>query len=189
MDRVAYSQYMVMVDPKKNHNKFYIVEVLDQDGGFVVRTKWGRVGAVGQKSDSPSYSSVEAAKSAARTVVSNKRRKGYNVVEMVADEYVQDGKIQTDGSLIVVSGVGMLTSKEVRAAIAAAQDLLASTRNNRNSTQLDKYGLIKLLEILTVKTPNIGEYMKTITVDTIETWLNSLNESLPQVELIESWES
>ncbi|XP_075618049.1 protein mono-ADP-ribosyltransferase PARP3 [Balearica regulorum gibbericeps] len=46
-----------------NSNKFYIIQLLEHNGDYSVRTQWGRVGEVGQ-SKLMAYTSLEAAKKA-----------------------------------------------------------------------------------------------------------------------------
>ena len=45
--------YCTLVDPSKNHNKFYTLQIVEAGGLFYLFKKWGRIGSAGQCSLTP----------------------------------------------------------------------------------------------------------------------------------------
>lgn len=67
-----------------NHNKFYEIKLERKDRGsrpFEVVCRWGRIGTQGRTSSKGAYVYEGAAQNKVRAIVSEKRAKGYNIIE------------------------------------------------------------------------------------------------------------
>lgn len=56
----AYSCYLMWSDVKDNHNKFYIMQLLERQGSYYVWTRYGRVGYDGVGSNEEQVALVKA---------------------------------------------------------------------------------------------------------------------------------
>eukprot|EP00826_Nyctotherus_ovalis_P049605 TRINITY_DN6010_c0_g1_i3.p1 TRINITY_DN6010_c0_g1~~TRINITY_DN6010_c0_g1_i3.p1 ORF type:complete len:285 (+),score=84.49 TRINITY_DN6010_c0_g1_i3:2372-3226(+) len=84
----VYNASMMLSDMRKNNNKFYIVQLLESDGGatnYVLWTRWGRVGFTGQ-SRLIKYSNSDQGMREYEKKYSAKKKTGYKDVEITYDE-------------------------------------------------------------------------------------------------------
>ena len=87
VDGKALSTYMNWSDMKKNHNKFYVCQVLKEKGGSQrawLYTRYGRVGVPGVKD--LQLTSDEGAVKLYNKKVNEKLRKGYTEIKVVSAE-------------------------------------------------------------------------------------------------------
>jgi poly [ADP-ribose] polymerase len=77
----SFSAYLMCADIKNNNNKFYICQLLEQDGDFYFWTRYGRVGDNGVSELNNVYDISQAEKDFNKKV-REKVRKGYEVLKM-----------------------------------------------------------------------------------------------------------
>jgi len=92
-----YNASMMLSDLKDNHNKYYIIQLLQADNSsseYILWTRWGRVGVDGQTLKSE-FSSAEMGIKAYEKKFKDKTRVGYATVEISYDEESK-GEAPTD---------------------------------------------------------------------------------------------
>ena len=100
----VYHSSLMWTDLKQNNNKFYIIQILQDDtnqGGFRVFNRWGRVGAAGQYAYFP-FTKPEDAIACYNKKYKEKTGKGYTEIHMAFEEDVdqkpkETKKKKTDG--------------------------------------------------------------------------------------------
>ncbi len=101
-DPVAETYSFVRLECKKaNHNKFYEIFINDNNTSannkYIIRTLYGRIGAIGKAGINTSHSSLGEAQVAMESMVNGKLAKGYFIIQYT--ELKQNEKINVLGNL------------------------------------------------------------------------------------------